>query len=61
MAYNAYLKGEMKIVVLYNATSIDKSKCPEILKSIGIHKEMKSYNGFWGRSIFDYSKVRNAI
>lgn len=61
LAYKAYLNGEMKIVVLYNAASINKSKCPEILKGIGTHKEMKSYNGFCGRYMFDYSKVRTAI
>lgn len=61
MAYRAYLNGEMKIVVLYNAVKVDKSKCPEILKGIGVHKEMKSYNSCWSRYVFDYSKVRNAI
>lgn len=61
LAYKAYLNGDMKIVVLYNAASINKSKCPEILKGIGTHKEMKSYNGFCGRYMFDYSKVRTAI
>lgn len=61
MAYKAYLKGEMKIVVLYNAASINKSKCPEILKDIGTHKEMKSYNSFRQAYQYDYAKVKSAI
>ena len=61
LAYKAYLNVKMKIVVLYNAASINKNKCPEILKGIGTHKEMKSYNCFLGRYFFDYSKVRTAI
>ena len=61
LAYQAYMRGEMKIVVLYNAASINKNKCPELLKGIGTHKEMKSYKDCFGRYMFDYSKVRNAI
>ena len=51
----------MKIVVLYNAASVDKSKCPDILKNVGTHKEMKSYNTIWGRYMYDYNKVKQAI
>ena len=54
-------RADVKIVVLYNAASIDKSKCPEILRGVGVHKEMKSYNTTWGRYMFDYNKVRKAI
>ena len=54
-AYDAYQNGEMKIVVLYNSASIDKNKCPEIIRNIGTHQSMKSYN------TYDYQKVRNAI
>ena len=61
LAYKAYLKGDMKIVVLYKAARIDKSKCPQILKNIGTHKEMKSYNKVWGRYMYDYLKVKAAI
>lgn len=51
----------MKIVVLYNAASVDKSKCPDILKNIGTHVAMKSYNYTWGRYMYDYNKVKQAI
>jgi len=61
LAYNAWLKNEMRIVVLYNAASMDKSKCPEILRRIGIHEVMKSYNLTWGRYMYDYQKVKKAI
>ena len=61
LAYNAWLRDEIKIVVLYNAASKDKSKCPEILRNVGTHTEMKSYNAFWGRYMYDYQKVHNAI
>lgn len=60
-AYNAWLHDDMKIVVLYNAASVDKSKCPEILRGVGVHKEMKSYNTTWCRYMYDYNKVRKAI
>lgn len=61
LAYYAWLKKEIKIVVLYNAAFKDKSKCPDILRNIGFHSEMKSYNVFLGRYMYDYQKVRNAI
>lgn len=61
LAYNAWLQGNMKIVVLYNAATVNKSKCPEILKNIGTHVSMKSYNVYTGRYDYDYQKVRAAI
>lgn len=51
----------MKIVVLYNAASVNQLKCPEILRGIGTHKEMKSYSDFWEKYKYDYSKVKEAI
>ena len=61
LAFNAWNRGEMRIVILYNAASINKSKCPELLRNIGTHSEMKSYNLIWGDYRFDYNKVREAI
>jgi hypothetical protein len=60
-AYEAYINGKMKIVVLYNSASIDKNKCPEILRNIGTHQSMKSYNYILDRYTYDYQKIRNAI
>lgn len=53
----------MRIVVLYNAVSVDKTKCPEVLRNIGIHLPMKCWkNGVWGRyKDWDYGTVKNAI
>ena len=61
LAFEAYKRGEMKIVVLYNAASVNQLKCPEILRGIGTHKEMKSYSDFWEKYKYDYSKVKEAI
>ncbi len=61
LAYNAWFRNEIKIVVLYNAASIDKSKCPDILRNVGTHKEMKSFNAYYGDYRYDYQKVRAAI
>lgn len=61
LAYKAWLKGEMKIVVLYNAASVNKKKCPEILRCIGQHIAMKSYNSYSGKYSFDYQKVKSIV
>ena len=62
LAYEAWRRGEMKIVVLYNAVSVNKSKCPQILRNLNVpHVAMKSYNSFWGDYRYDYNKVRKAI
>lgn len=61
LAYNAWLLDNVKIVVLYNAASVNKSKCPTALKGIGKHVEMKSYNANTGKYEYDYQKVRAAI
>ncbi len=61
IAYYAYLKKEMKIVVLYNAANVDKSKCPDILKNVGTHEAMKSYSDVWQSYRYDYNKVKQAI
>jgi len=50
-----YDKGYIKILVLYNASSVDRSKCPEGIRWIGKHVEMKTY-GEW-----DYNKVKRGF
>ena len=50
-------------VVLYNASSIDKSKCPDAVKNIGTHKAMRYIyyeNGqrYWD---WDYQTVKSAL
>lgn len=45
----------LRIVVLYNASRVDKSLCPEVLRDKGIHVQMKDH-GF-----FEYPFVRDAF
>ena len=52
---------DVKIVVLYNAASVNKNKCPDILKNIGVHVAMKSYNVYRDKYLYDYEQVRKAI
>ncbi len=66
--YRSYIKYEcdiaidadIKIVVLYNSTKIDKSKCPESLRYKGKHVAMV-YTGSDGKQYWDYYTVRDAI
>ena len=62
LAYNAWRNNEIKIVVLYNAASVDKSKCPDLLRNLNVpHVAMKSYNYVWQDYRYDYNKVKQAI
>jgi len=69
--YRSYIEFEcdkaigdgLKIVVLYNATTVDKSKCPDVIKNEGTHVAMRylySENGtyYWD---WDYQAVKDAI
>jgi len=48
-----------KIVVLYNAASVDKSKCPEVLKNVGTHAAMQKIQD--GVRKWDYQSVKTAM
>ena len=61
LAYDAWMKNEMDIVVLYNAASVNRSKCPEMLRYVGIHVAMKSKNNYFGVYLYDYQQVKKAI
>lgn len=65
--YKSYIEYEcskaindgLKIVVLYNAASVNKAKCPDIIKNVGTHKAMcyiKDGDYYW-----DYNTVKDAI
>ena len=65
--YRSYIEYEcekaveagIKIVVLYNSTVVDKSKCPDVIKSKGKHLPMMYYQNeikYW-----NYSEIKNAI
>lgn len=51
--------GKMKIIVLYNYASVDKSKCPDSIKNLGTHVAMCLYNS--GAYSWNYPDVKNAI
>lgn len=53
------IRDELKIVVLYNAASVNKDKCPDVIKNVGTHKAMcfmKEGSCYW-----DYQTVKDAI
>lgn len=53
------IRDDLKIVVLYNSTSVDRSKCPESIRYIGTHEAMvfrKGLDLYW-----DYTTVRDAL
>lgn len=66
--YRSYIEYEcdkaieagMKIIVLYNATKVDRSKCPTKVKYTGEHVAM-CYRGVDGRVYWDYNAVKNAL
>ena len=49
----------LKIVVLYNAASVDKSKCPDAVKNTGTHVAMCYLKD--GKYYWDYQAVKNAL
>ena len=66
--YRSYIQFEcekaaadgLKIVVIYNSSIVQKSKCPEILRNKGIH-----INGYYrandGKYYWNYSDIKSAI
>lgn len=66
--YRSYIKYEcdkaaeagIKIVVLYNSTSVSKSKCPESVRNIGTHVAMV-YKGTDGKYYWDYNAIKKAL
>lgn len=54
----------IKVVVLYNSTRVDTSKCPEILRNVGDHLPMKIYTkDVYGdfNAEWDYHNIKRAI
>ena len=50
----------IKIIVLYNSTKVDRSKCPDAVKYVGTHIAMV-YKGIDGRYYWDYNAVKKAL
>lgn len=65
--YRSYIEYEcekavrdgLKIVVLYNATTVNKTNCPDAVKNYGNHVAMCYYKD--GKYYWDYQAVKNAI
>lgn len=65
--YRSYIEYEcdkavrdgLKIVVLYNAATVNKTKCPDAIKNIGTHAAMCYYKD--GKYYWDYQSVKNAL
>lgn len=53
------VKYNFDIIILYNSTSVEKSKCIEILKNLGVHSHMKK--SVDGKLVWDYQVVRKAL
>lgn len=54
------VRNNLQIVVLYNSTTVDKSKCPELLRNIGLHIPAK-YRDIYGDNRWNYQQIRAAI
>lgn len=49
----------IKIIVLYNDTTVNRSKCPAAVRYKGTHAKMVKYEN--GRYYWDYQSVKNAF
>jgi hypothetical protein len=49
----------LKIVILYNAATVNKSKCPDVIKNVGVHTAMCYYEN--GQYYWDYQAVKSAL
>ncbi len=66
--YRSYIKYEcdkaieagIKIIVLYNTTKVERSKCPENVRWEGTHAPMV-YKGDDGKYYWDYQAVKKAF
>lgn len=65
--YRSYIKYEcdkaveagIKIIVLYNGTTVNKSNCPDMVKNVGYHTAMVYYKS--GKYYWDYNAVKKAF
>lgn len=54
------VEADIKIVVLYNSTIVNKNKCPESVRNKGTHVPMV-FKGQDGKYYWDYNTVKDAI
>ena len=50
----------MRIVVLYNSTIVQRSKCPDAVKNLGQHLAA-IYRGTDGNYYWNYPEIKKAI
>lgn len=53
------IRDGLKIIVLYKSTTINRDKCPEVIRRDGIHAPMKKWVG--NTLDWDYDSIRKAI
>ena len=53
------VRDNLKIIVLYNATIVDKAKCPDAVKYKGMHYPMQYTSS--GVKYWDYQTVKTAL
>jgi len=58
-SYNKAVRDGLNIIVLYNAATIDKSKCPDGIKDHGNHVAMQKMEN--GTRVWDYEAVKKAM
>lgn len=51
---------KIKVIVLYKAAKVEKSNCPEAVRSMGIHTPM-CFRGSDGKLYWDYNSVKKAF
>jgi len=49
----------LKIVVLYNAATVNRANCPDVVKYVGTHTAMCYYEN--GQYYWDYQAVKSAL
>lgn len=49
----------LKLVILYNAATVDKAKCPDAIKDYGTHAAMQKMKD--GKHVWDYQSVKTAL
>ena len=58
--YAARHNNEMKVVIIYNAVTVDRTKCPECIRYIGTHIPAYKRN-LYGYLSIDYQGIKNSV
>jgi hypothetical protein len=53
------VEANIKIIILYNDTKVDRTKCPAAVRYTGTHAKMLKYEN--GQCCWDYQSVKNAF